>query len=139
MRGSHMIKSWSSTQKTVALSSGEAELIAMVKLSSELIGICQLYSDWNESLEGRVYCDSNAALGVVRRKGNGKLRHIRVGRLWIQQALEEGRLEYKRIAGKGDPADLMTKNLPCTVMERHVEFINLEREIGRAKSSLSIE
>ena len=38
MLGSHWIKSWSSTQKFVALSSGEAELIAVVKMSTELIG-----------------------------------------------------------------------------------------------------
>ena len=31
MLGNHCVKSWSSTQKTVALSSAEAEYIAMVK------------------------------------------------------------------------------------------------------------
>ena len=33
--GKHVIKTWSKTQKTVALSSGEAEMIAVVKGVSE--------------------------------------------------------------------------------------------------------
>ena len=43
--GSHCLKTWSSTQKSVALSSGEAELIAAVKSSTEVIGILQLAKD----------------------------------------------------------------------------------------------
>ena len=37
MIGGHYIKSWSSTQKTIALSSGEAELTALVKCSFEVM------------------------------------------------------------------------------------------------------
>ena len=33
--------------------------------------------------------DSNAALGKVGRKGNGKLRHIKVGNLWLQELADE--------------------------------------------------
>ena len=85
MLGRHLIKSWSSTQKTIALSSGEAELTAVVKSSSESIGITQLAHDWGLNLEGEIYVDSTAALGVVARKGAGKLRHVRVGQLCIQE------------------------------------------------------
>ena len=49
VRGSHYIRSWSSTQKCVTLSSGEAELIALVKTSSEVIGIIQMAADWGEN------------------------------------------------------------------------------------------
>ena len=71
MKGEHFVRSWSSTQKCITLSSGEAELIAMVKLSTELIGILQLCADWGEILEGDVMVDSAAALGVVRKEGAG--------------------------------------------------------------------
>ena len=42
MRGDHHIKSWSVTQKRVTLSSAEAELGALVKTSTEVIGILQM-------------------------------------------------------------------------------------------------
>ena len=45
LRGSHLIKSWSVTQKNVTLSSGEAELVAAVKATSEAIGIARLAFD----------------------------------------------------------------------------------------------
>ena len=85
MRGNHCIKSWSSTQKSISLSSGEAELVAAVKTSAELIGLIQLSADWDMEMSGRVLVDSSAALGIVRRKGNGRLRHVKVGTLWIQE------------------------------------------------------
>ena len=53
MIGSHYIKSWSSTQRSIALSSGESELLAAVKASSELIGALQLGEDWGKAGEAR--------------------------------------------------------------------------------------
>ena len=97
MLGRHMIKSWSSTQTAIALSSGEAELTAVVKSSSETIGITQLAYDWGLKLEGEIYVDSTAALGAVARKGAGKLRHVRVGQLWIQEKSETGELRYRKV------------------------------------------
>eukprot|EP00973_Karenia_brevis_P048314 6706842-Karenia_brevis.AAC.1 len=69
MKGKHWIKSWSSTQKNITLSSGEAELVAAVKMATELIGICQLAADWREEFQGQVYVDSSAALGTINRRG----------------------------------------------------------------------
>ena len=46
LRGRHTFKTWSATQKNVNLSSGEAELVAMVKMSCEMIGMTQFASEW---------------------------------------------------------------------------------------------
>ena len=85
LRGSHCLKTWSSTQKSITLSSAEAELVAAVKASTELIGSIQMELAWGYTTTGEVYVDSSAALAVVARKGNGKLRHVKVGCLWIQE------------------------------------------------------
>ena len=42
MRGRHCIKTWATTQRNIILSSGEAELVAAVKTSGEMIGLIQL-------------------------------------------------------------------------------------------------
>ena len=52
----------------------------------------QLAEDWGLNIEADVLVDSTAALGVVNRKGACRLRHIRVGKLWIQQVQEDGDL-----------------------------------------------
>ena len=79
-----MIECWGPIQKPMTLSSAEAGLVAAVKTSTELIGVTQLMKDWGKDTEGEVFVDPSAAIGVVHRKGNGKLRHVRVGLLWIQ-------------------------------------------------------
>ena len=52
--GSHCTETWSSTQWSITLSSGEAELVALVKMSAEVIGILQLGKDWGMEMQGRV-------------------------------------------------------------------------------------
>ena len=78
MVGRHMIKSWSTAQATVALSSGEAELYALVKGASQSLGLISLAGDMGLDMDARVHTDSSAALGIASRKGLGKLRHVRV-------------------------------------------------------------
>merc|ERR1712005_26332 len=47
MIGSHCIKTWSSNQAVIVLSSGEAEFYAMVKGCSELLGLKSIAKDLN--------------------------------------------------------------------------------------------
>ena len=53
MTGRHMIKAWSKTQNSISLFSAGADLIALVKLSTELIGLMSLARDLSCSLQGR--------------------------------------------------------------------------------------
>ena len=55
--------------------------------------------------EGRIYVDSSAAIGVAKRQGNGKLRHVRVGLIWIQERIEDGDLAIEKVLGTNNPAD----------------------------------
>ena len=69
MMGRHMIKSWSSSQPVVALSSGEAELYALVKAATQAKGLTSLLWDYGQEVDTTVHTDSTAALGIVHRKG----------------------------------------------------------------------
>ena len=134
--GSHCIKTWSATQKSITLSSGEAELVAAVKMSCELIGLCQLAKDWGQDFKAKVWVDSSAAIGVVHRKGCGKLRHVRVGMLWIQERAESGDLVVAKVLGTDNPADLMTKHLGTKLMDAHIRRLQQEVKSGRADTGL---
>ena len=106
-----MIKAWSKTQNSISLSSAEAELIAMVKLSTELIGLMSLARDLNCRLHGRVWPDSSAALAIVKRSGAGKLRHISISLLWVQEQEKWKKFVYEKVPGQANPADLFTKGV----------------------------
>ena len=138
MLGSHLLKSWSTTQKSVALSSGEAELIALVKCSTEVIGMLQMIHEWGGSYLGEMYVDSTAALGVVGRRGCGRMRHVRVGNLWLQEMREEGELKFEKILDTDNPADLMTRLVTPALRRKHCEALSLESQAGRAHESLNI-
>ena len=136
--GAHVLKSYSKQQRTVALSSAEAELHAMVAASAETLGIVSLMADMGLTVEGEIFGDSTAALAIAQRQGIGKLRHVRTQALWVQEARAEGRLRYKKVLGSRNPADSLTKYMPSTLMDQHVETIGLEFRGGRAEAAPSL-
>ena len=81
--GRHLVKHWSSTQKVLALSSGEAELAGILKGTSEGLGLRSLCLDLGMAITLHVRTDSAAAIGICRRAGLGKVRHLAVGQLWV--------------------------------------------------------
>ena len=111
MLGTHLIKSWSSTQQLVALSSGEAEYYGVVKAAGTGLGYQALLQDLGLALRLRVWTDSSASIGICRRQGLGKLRHIDTQTLWIQQRVRDHSFELRKVKGTENPGDLFTKHL----------------------------
>ena len=88
---------------------------------------------------GKVYVDSSAAIGVAHRRGNGKLRHVRVGLLWIQEQVEDGTVDVVKVAGEENPADLMTKNVNGTKVEKFMNMMSKEFRGGTAEVGLELK
>ena len=108
-------------------------------MCTELIGITQLAKDWGEDVKGTVWVDSNAAIGVACRRGCGKLRHVKVGTLWIQERVEDGDVKIRKVAGEENPADMMTKNLNEGKVEKLMMALNKYFKEGRAEASLKLK
>ena len=122
LHGVHLLKSWSSTQAVVALSSGESEYYGLVKGVSEALGIRSVLGDWRQAREITIWTDSSAAKGIASRVGLSKrTRHIAVHHLWIQERVESGDIQVKKVAGEKNPADIATKYLPQEAMNRHLD------------------
>ena len=138
MLGSHALKTWSSTQQVIATSSGEAELYALVKGAAQAKGICSILGDLNVVCAARVSTDATAAIGIVFRKGLGKMRHIDVQYLWLQEEVAERRLVMQKIATESNPADLFTKPLASQKIEKHLASMDFHTCNSRADSALKI-
>mgnify|MGYP000370569663 FL=1 len=117
--GGQTVKTWATTQATVALSSAEAEYYGLVKGSCQLLGMLALLQDFGIQCNGRVYIDSSAALGIAKRTGLGKTRHIAAHLLWVQERLRNKDFELPKVQGTENPADLMTKFLSREDNDRH--------------------
>ena len=98
--GSHLIKMWCKTQAVLALSSPEAELYRLVRASAETMGLISMYNDFGTHLSGVVLGDASAALATVARRGLGKL-----------EKSAKGDLNFKKVAGVDNGADLFTKTM----------------------------
>ena len=83
--GSSVLKSYSKTQGTIAQSSAESELIAVVKAACEAIGTVSLASDLGIEVRVRLHVDAAAALGILERQKVGRVRHLVVGVLGLQE------------------------------------------------------
>ena len=118
-------------QNLVAMSSAEAELYGTVRASCELLGVRSLARDFGSWLRGRLYADASAALGIIHRLGLGKLRHIDTSALWVQQAARSKLIEYEKVPGELNPADILTKHLAGEPSARHVTRCRLGFLAGR--------
>ena len=94
--------------------------------------------------DDRGHTYSSASRGICNRRGLGKLRHLDVALLWLQQRVQSGKIILRRIAGSVNPADLFTKHLAraeiimhsgrlgfCTVSARTTQLDTAHVELWR--------
>ena len=134
-----MIKHWPSTQKTIALSSGEAELAGIVKGAAEGMGLVSVARDLGVETQLRVCAASSAAIGIRRRSGIGRVRHLAVGQLWVQERVRAGDFDLVKWPGERNPADVLTKVVNQELIDRHMAFMGVYWESGRASSAPELE
>ena len=128
MIGSHCIKTWSSTQGAIALSSGEAEFYGMVEAVIKAKGLLSLakelgYTDLVNVVH--LSTDSNAAKGFVSRQGFGKMKHIEIKDMWLQKEVRDGKVVVHKVEGDRNPADLMTKVLSTQDILSRLDGMNM--------------
>ena len=85
--GSQLMKSWSSTQPVITLSSGKAELYGVVRASANGLGYLSLLAGFCIRIPMRVWTDSAASVGICSRQGLGKVRYLAAQELWVQQRI----------------------------------------------------
>lgn len=109
--GGHVLKTWSRTQSTIALSSGEAELYAITKAACHCMGAAAMVFDFKYQTDARINTHSTAALGMVYGRGVGRTRHLDVQSSWIQEKHAEKRIHIDTVDTKRSLAYLMTKHV----------------------------
>jgi len=129
LRGSHLITHWSSTQTTVALSSAEAELNAIVKGASETMGIMNLCKEMGDDVKGQIVTDSSAANGIAHRTGAGKVKHLEARQLWIQELVQRKVMTVSKIPRKINHSDVLTHH--WLAVEGAVHFPELGLRPGK--------
>ena len=131
MFGKHCVKTHSHTQDAIALSSGESEFYGIVKAATQGLGAKGLFEDLGVTVEVQVNTDSNAAKSIASRRGAGKVRHIEVRELWVQDRVARGDLILRKVKGEDNLADILTKHVGRSILDKHLRTIGYERTEGR--------
>jgi hypothetical protein len=127
--------SWSSRrQRTVAMSTCEAEYVAGYKATQEIIWIQNMINDLRiRSLEATstpLLIDNNAALKLTRNPElHDRTKHIELKYHFLREMTLSGRIDTRRVSSKDNLADLLTKPLPRDAHE------NLTKGLGMDRSS----
>ena len=137
MHGDHLIKVISATQRPISWSSGEAEWYAFARSGTAVIGMINMAADFGRKLDGVLIGDATAAAGIAARRGVGKIRHLDVATLWLQNELTKGSLTVKRIPGTDNIADIGTKHLDKKVMMKHLSRCGFY--VATGSSSLALK
>ena len=86
-----------------------------------------------------LHADSSAAIAISQRRGSGKLRHINIGLLWIQEKTEQGEIVVKKVKGASNPSDMMTKNVNREKMDKYMQMLRQRHVAGRASEGLCVK
>ena len=112
--GGSLVSSMVRSQRSIALSSGESEFIALVSGAGESLYVKEclefLIGDTCE-VAIKLRTDSAACRGISQRLGCGRVRHLDCGLLWVQDAIKKQLMSVGVIPGHENPADVGTKPL----------------------------
>ena len=122
---------WSRTQSTIALSSAEAELNAILKMGQEMLGIRELLKEMGVNKELVINCDSSAAKGILSRRGSGKVKHLQVRQLWLQEKIGKKVIALEKIPRSQNTGDALTPHWTRAASVKHLRRMSAEVNEGK--------
>ena len=131
MLGNCCIKHWSKTQTTISLSSGEAELHGIAQGAAQALGLQSLLKDAGWHVDVHLHSDATAAIGIARRKGLGKIRHLDTTDLWIQDKIRSKKMTLSKVLGVENMADALTKYVDKNTMVSALARMGIVKLDGR--------
>ena len=128
------IFSYSRTQRSITLSSAEAEYYALIGAASEALGLQEATRFLiGDLVELKAFTDSSSARAIAARQGVGKIKHLATRMLWLQQAQKEGRLSVHSVPTSRNPADIAMKPLASKrilLLMYYLRIFNNGRRVG---------
>ena len=103
------------------------------------MGLRSVASDLGSTWAVTLQTDSTAAVGICRRRGLGKIRHLAAADLWVQDRLRCKEFRLVKIPGVDTAADILTKHVNRAVLCKHMTNLGPKQITGRAELAPQIE
>lgn len=120
--------SWkASLQPVVALSTTEAEYIALTEAVKEALWIKGLLDELGVKTQAAtVYCDSQSAIHLSKNQMfHERTKHIDVKLHFVRDILSKGSVKVDKIDTNDNPADMITKVVPLEKLKHCMELIRV--------------
>jgi len=126
--------SWNSLlQKSVALSSCEAEYMAIKEAVKEAIYLSNIFNYLNDNLKlgytkciPKIMVDSEPAIKLSENpEFHKRSKHIDIAYHFIRESVQENKIKILHIPGTKNLADLLTKSLEAPIFERLRDLGNI--------------
>ena len=127
MRGTHCIMHWSRTQQLISLSSAEAELNASITAGCEGLFVKHMTEELGCSYDLMIRGDSSANDGIVHRSGTGRIKHLSIRQLWLQERVRNKELEFTKIPREINMSDTQTHHWTQQEGKTHFTEMHAQR------------
>ena len=121
---------WNShTQNTVALSTKDAEYIALSECAREAIARSQFLTELQIPHDiPALLCDNTSAITIARNPVHyHRTKHIDIKFHYVRHILQEGRISVNHIESEYQPADILTKKLNSAKHRRALQIMGFMR------------
>jgi len=122
-------------QKSVTLSSTEAEYVAVSEVATEILYIAGILKFLNIPVEypilvnvdniGAIYLTKNATTG-------SRTKHVDTRYHFVREYVEDGIIKVEFVRSEDNHADIFTKNLNGELFHKHSEAVGVEEVDGEA-------
>ncbi|CAK9804031.1 Retrovirus-related Pol polyprotein from transposon TNT 1-94 [Anthophora plagiata] len=125
--------SWESRkQKSVALSTMEAEYMALSEATKEAIYLKRLLANMNFNNlvcdKTSIFCDNQSAIHLSKDNVyHRRSKHIDIRYHYTREMRENGEIDTQYISTNEMIADMLTKSLPKVKLEKCVDLLNLRK------------
>ena len=125
---------FSRTQSVIALSSPESEYYSACAVAAECLYVKSILQFWGFTPSIELQIDASSAIAIGSRQGLGKIRHMEVKYLWLQQFVATKHVKLIKVRGTEHPPDMDTKHLSREALAKCIVMVGLRRvsDIGVA-------
>ncbi|GJP63816.1 hypothetical protein CLOP_g20858 [Closterium sp. NIES-67] len=112
----------------IALSSAEAEYMALFYACQEGVWLRRLLNEMDINMEGpiTIKSDSQSAIALAQNDNwHGRTKHMDVKYHWVREQLQKKAFVFEHVGTKEQPADFLTKVLPKENFEHCKELVGM--------------
>ena len=126
----HTISTPFSTQNVVALSTGEFERNCLIRCARETRGPAETMRESGLTAKNRIWADATAAGGLAHRSGGERINtHGNDIPDWLQQMVNDRKLEVLTVKGHSNPRGLLTKHFDWRRPTLQSDLLRIQLEV----------